>query len=421
MLDRLNPPPFKEIKNINFIKNQKRLLTNNIPVFVLNAGEQELVRIEFIFKNVNWDANNPLLASATNALLNDGTKNMSGAQIAETIDFYGAFMQTEYNYDYSAITLFTLNKYAANTLPIIKDVLCNSVFPTKELNTFITNNQQKLKVSLEKNDFLARQKFNNLLFGNNIYGYKTQATDYDKLKTNDILAYFKTAYHPQNCTIFVSGKVDETLFNTLQSLFGDWYSNDTFSENKLVSSPNAQKYVEIKKPNALQSAIRIGQPSINRNHPDFAAMQVLNTVFGGYFGSRLMANIREDKGYTYGISSGNVTLAQAGFFVIATEVGVNFTEDTLSQIKAELNRLKTELIPNEELQLVKNYLMGSLLGSLENAFSHADKFKNIYFYGLDYQYYDNFIHTVNTITSLDLKNIANKYWDWDNFYKVIIG
>jgi zinc protease len=421
MLDRLTAPSFKEIDNVAIIKTEKRVLKNNIPVFVLNAGQQDLVRIEFIFKNVDWDIKNPLLASATNTLLNDGTASITGAQIAEAIDFYGAFFQTEYGYDHSVITLYTLNKYVANTLPIVKDVLCNSVFPAKEVATFINNNKQKLKVSLEKNDFVARREFNNALFGNNLYGYKAQESDFDKLKTEDLQAYFKKAYHPHNCTIFLSGKVDEVLFNTIENLFGNWESATIFTQNKLVFTPNVQKYHKIPKPNSLQAAIRIGIPSINRNHADFAAMQVLNTVFGGYFGSRLMTNIREDKGYTYGISSGNATMAQAGYFVIATEVGVNVCQATLHEIELEMNRLKTDLVPDDELTLVKNYLMGSLLGSLENAFSHADKFKNIYFYGLDYDYFDHFIHTIKTINAEDLRKLANKYWDWDNFYKVIVG
>ncbi len=421
MLDRLTAPSFKEINNVDFIQTEKQVLKNKIPVWVLNAGEQELVRIEFIFKNVDWDINNPLLASATNAMLNDGTTSRSGAQIADAIDFYGAFLQTEYGYDHALVTLFTLNKYVANTLPIVKDILLNSVFPQKDLVTFVNNNKQKLKVSLEKNDFLARREFNNVLFGNNLYGYKATENDFDKLKTEDLQAYFKKAYHPQNCTIFLSGKVDESLFNTVENLFGDWESSVTFTENKLVFAPNDQKYHLIEKPNALQSAIRLGFPSINRNHPDFAAMQVLNTVFGGYFGSRLMTNIREDKGYTYGISSGNATMAQAGYFVIAAEVGVDVCQNTLNEIEFEINRLKTELIPDEELTLVKNYLMGSLLGSLENAFSHADKFKNIYFYGLGYDYFDNYINTIKTITPSDLMKLANKYWDWNNFYKMIVG
>ena len=421
MLDRSTAPSFKEVKKVEFIRTQKHLLKNGIPVFVLNAGEQELVRIEFVFGNAEWDIKKPLLANTVNAMLNDGTTSMTGAQIADTLDFYGAFFQTEHGLDQSVVTLYTLNKYVENTLVIIKDVLTNSIFPEKDLETYISNNKQKLKVSIEKNDFLARREFNNVVFGDNVYGYKYTEKDFDSLNQEDLRSFFSKAYHPQNCTIFLSGKVEDKLLNEVKDLFGEWASSATFMPNEIILSPKATKYHLIEKPNALQSAIKLGIPSINRNHPDFAGLQVLNTVFGGYFGSRLMTNIREDKGYTYGINSGNATLQQGGYFVIASEVGTDVCQNTLNEIEFEINRIKTELIPDEELKLVKNYLMGSLLGSLENAFSHADKFKNIYFYGLDYDYFDNYINTINTIDASSLMQLANKYWDYDEFYKVIVG
>jgi zinc protease len=175
------------------------------------------------------------------------------------------------------------------------------------------------------------------------------------------------------------------------------------------------------KPNALQSAIRIGTPFINRTHPDFPAMQVLNTVLGGYFGSRLMANIREDKGYTYGIGSGMSSFKQTGAFFIASEVGADVCKAAIAEIEKEVNRLKNEIVPDDELSLVRNYMLGSLLGSLENVFSHADKFKNLYFAGLDYDYYERYTQTVKSITSANLQQLANKYFDFENFYKVIVG
>jgi zinc protease len=175
------------------------------------------------------------------------------------------------------------------------------------------------------------------------------------------------------------------------------------------------------KPQALQSAIRMGLPMINRTHPDFPSLQVLNTVFGGYFGSRLMANIREDKGYTYGIGSGISSLKNGGAFYIATEVGADVCKAAVDEIEKEVNRLKTELIPEEELALVRNYMLGSLLGSLENVFSHADKFKSLYFAGLDYSYYDRYTRIIKDITAEELQALANKYFKFDEFYKVIVG
>ncbi len=421
MLNRINPPAFKQIENIEFIKAQKHLLQNKIPVFVIDAGEQSLVRLEFIFQNTSWQLDKPIMPSITNSMISEGTHALSSAEIASKIDYYGAFFQAEFSYDQSSLNLFSLNKYLPQTLPIIKEMLTGAIFPQKELEILLTNQKQKLKVGLEKNSNLARRAFTAALFGDSLYGYANQIEDYDHVKREDLLAYYKKVYHPSNCTIVVSGKIEKALLTLIEELFGSWtseYNYENFEVNYLSSD---QKLHYLEKPDALQSAIRIGIPFVNRKHPDFVGLQVLNTALGGYFGSRLMNNIREDKGYTYGIGSGIASLEKAGYFFIATEVGVDVTQQTLTEIEKEVNLLKTDLMGEDELTLIKNYLMGSLLGSLENAFSHAEKFKNIHFFGLGYDYYDSYIKTVKNITPKKLKELANQYWDYSSFYKVIVG
>jgi zinc protease len=201
-----------------------------------------------------------------------------------------------------------------------------------------------------------------------------------------------------------------------------WANNQAAADTSQPEiTPATEKFYYIEKPDALQSAIRMGTPLFNRTHPDFPAIQVLNTVLGGYFGSRLMTNIREDKGYTYGIGSGIASLKQTGSIFIATEVGADVCRAAITEIEKEVNLLKTDLIPEGELSLVRNYMLGSLLGSLENVMSHADKFKNIYFAGLGYDYYDYYTDTIKTISADKLKELANQYFDFDNFYKVIAG
>ncbi|WP_370526579.1 M16 family metallopeptidase [Pedobacter sp. HDW13] len=237
----------------------------------------------------------------------------------------------------------------------------------------------------------------------------------------DLLTYFKAAYAPNNCTIVVSGKFDTTGFNLLDSSFGYNWEKSEVVKNTFSFNPTEKQFVYKEKPEALQSAIRIGQLAINRKHKDFPGLQILNTVLGGYFGSRLMANIREDKGYTYGIGSGISSLQQAGYLFISTEVGADVCGAALTEIYKEIDLLKTTLIGEEELNLVRNYMLGSMLGSLENVFSHADKFKNIYFSGLDYDYYSRYIETVKTITAEELLALANKYFTTESFTEVVIG
>jgi predicted Zn-dependent peptidase len=422
-INRKEAPEFRAIDNITLIHPEHTKLDNGCNIYCFNSGDAELVRIEWIFGNLRFNPANPLLNVAVNTMLADGTKTRTAAQIADTIDFYGAFLQNEYGFDNSEVTLFTLNKHLTDTLPIIKDILTNAIFPQKELETYVRNQQQKLQVSLQKNDVVARRSFNKALYGDTIYGFGATAEDYKVLHRDEMLAHYRQMYQPANCTILIAGKIEQQTLELIKEAFGaGWENEDVKADNSQPAIHSADEHFYFtEKPDALQSAIRIGMPMINRTHPDFPSFQVLNTVLGGYFGSRLMANIREDKGYTYGIGSGVSSLKHAGAFFIATEVGADVCKAAVSEIEKEINILKTELVPEEELDLVKNYMLGSLLGSLENVFSHADKFKNLHFAGLDYDYYDRYTNTVKTITSDDLLALANKYLDFEKFYKVIVG
>jgi predicted Zn-dependent peptidase len=423
MIDRKTAPVYGAIENINLLKPEQTKLENGCDVFCFNSGDQELVRIEWIFNNLRFDPAKPLLNSAANTMLTDGTATLTAAEIADKIDFYGAFLSVDYGFEQSLVTLYSLTKHLDKTLPVVKDILTNSIFPQKELETFIRNQQQKLQVSLQKNDVVARRTFNKALYGDTIYGLTAELDTYNTLHRDDLLEHFKQMYQPSNCTIIIGGKVEQPALDLLAATFGDGWDNSATPAD--ITQPEANRATDhfyfVEKPDALQSAIRMGTPFINREHPDFPAVQVLNTVLGGYFGSRLMNNIREDKGYTYGIGSGITSYKQGGALFIATEVGADVCKAATIEIEKEINLLKTELIPGEELSLVRNYMLGSLLGSLENVFSHADKFKNLYFSGIGYEYYDRYTNIVKNVTAEELLKLANTYLDFDKFYKVIVG
>lgn len=422
MINRTLAPDFGQVENIELIEASPIILGNGLKIFCIEGGEQDLVRIEFIFENINYNVSKPLQAYAANTMLTDGTSELTSSEIADKIDYYGAFLQTDYSNDQSGVTLYSLNKHLSSTLPIVKAILTDSIFPEVELDTLIRNQKQKLSVNLEKNDFLSRKVFNNVMFGNSIYGYDTRAEDYDKLTRHQLKEYFKLAYQPKNCTVIISGKATDIASKIVDELFGSaWEEVWEVSPNgfSFTTGVGAEHYIE--KGDAIQSAIRLGKVAINRSHTDFAGMQVLNTILGGYFGSRLMANIREDKGYTYGIGSALVSMKNAGYFFIASEVGADVCSSALDEIYKEVNILKQEPVSTEELSLVRNYMLGSMLGSLENAMSHADKFKNIYFSGLGYDYYQKYIETVRTINPEALLGLANKYFNTETFEKVIVG
>lgn len=421
-IDRTTAPAAFELKNIPVIPAKEHQLSNGMKMHYINAGSEELMRIEFIFDAGTNREPKPLIANACNFLLNAGTTNSTSVELMEQIDFYGSYFQQDVTFDKASITLYTLNKYLSETLTIVLDILTNSVFPASEIKTYQENTKQRLAINLEKNDFLAKRNFNNLLFGNqHPYGKMLTSKDCDELTQSDLIRFFKENYHLANCKIIAAGLITEREIQIIDEAISKLPNEPkALPSLPLIESKEAQKFY-FEKADALQSAIRIGKLIGNKTHPDYIELIVLNTILGGYFGSRLMANIREDKGYTYGIGSGIASTLDTGFFFITTEVGVDVCESALKEIYLEIDKLKSELVPEEELNLVKNYLLGTYLGSIENVFSYADKFKGIYPYGLDYSYYNEYFSKVKAINSQRIMDLANKYFASGTLTEVVVG
>lgn len=423
MLNRTIAPVSRPIHKLAIHKPESIKLANGVQSFVFQSPDLDLIKFEFVFANVFAADEITLLNTALAAMLKEGTATRTSAQIADEIDYYGAYLMPEYSFDHTSLTLYTMHKYVDKVLPIVLDVLQNSIFPQKELDTYIRNNKQSLEISLKKNDFTARRLFYQNVFGDNRYGSVPTPEVFDAMDREGLIRLYNRQIQPANCTLFIAGNVSDDVIDVVGDLFGEqWNVTEpyTMSDTLTLSAPESVFVSEIK-PDALQSAIRLGQISINREHPDFPALQFVNTLFGGFFGSRLMRNIREDKGYTYSIGSAVVGLKHAGFMTVASEVGVDVTQDTLNEIEKEFRILRSEYATEEEIALVRNYMQGVMLGSLESIFSHADKFKAVYFSNLDLRYYDYYADVINTIDAQRIMDIAQQYFDYDKLVKVVVG
>jgi len=222
--------------------------------------------------------------------------------------------------------------------------------------------------------------------------------------------------------ILVAGKIEPELRRLLNTQFGQASANDVEKDRfSRDINTTAERIHTVEKSDAIQSAIRIGRPLFNREHEHFPGMQVLNTVLGGYFGSRLMANIREDKGYTYGIGSGLASMNEHGYFFISTEVSVDVTSQAIAEIYKEIKQLREELIPHEELELVRNYMIGTFLRNTDGPFALADRKKALIGYDLDYSYYERYFETVKCITPAELRDLANLYWQEEDLIDLVAG
>ncbi len=421
---RTQAPPLKHITDFSFRHVEKTKLDNGIPVYTLNAGVQDVIRVELIFRNPAFDSAQPLMHSAANRLLNEGSSKHTAQQLAEMVDYYGAYYENEQSNDHSSVMLHTLNKHLGSTLPILHEILTDPAYPENEIQVYQQNNKQRLTVENEKVASVARRKFVEIVFGaQHSYGYYVRPEDYDKLNHAELKKFHHAQYVSNHCSIIISGKVDANVLKSLSSIFGsaDWTRSNGAIETISDFKPAENKINYIERDDAIQSAIRIGRPMFNKTHPDYAGMQVLNTLLGGYFGSRLMKNIREDKGYTYGIGSAVASMIKGGYFFISSEVGSDVCSAALDEIYKEIELLKTEPVPEEELQMVKNYMLGSFLKNIDGAFNLADRWKGIMFYDLDYRYYDNFIQTVKSISSAEIMQLAAKYFKREDLFELVVG
>ncbi len=423
-LDRTIAPSFKNIEKINIQHAVQGKLSNGIPVYSVNAGSQELTKIEFLFKAGVYYQDSVLIASAANNLLETGTSNYTANELSDKIDFYGSFFECNVGQDYSSLALYSLNKYLENTLVYIEDVIKNATFPKDEFDIYLSNKKQKHLVNSQKVSVVSRRKFNELIYGEkHPYGIDVKTEDFENLSIDAVKEFYHTHYNSNNCIIMLSGKLPDNILEILERHFGQttWGKGTAANKTNIEAISTNNRINLIKKDDAIQSAIRIGRLLFNKTHKDYYNFQVLNTILGGYFGSRLMANIREDKGFTYGIGSGLTSNVRSGCFVISTEVGVDVTQQAIDEIYKEIKILQTDLVGAEELETVKNYILGQFLRSVDGPFALAEKFKAIWEFGLDYSYYENYFAAVKNVTANQLRDLANQYLQQDDLIECIVG
>lgn len=421
-------PKINKIENINFSNPNHNKLDNGINLYTFGGATQEIVKIDFVFKAGNWEEDKHLQASLTGNMLNEGTKKMSAKVLMEEFNFYGVDVDVEVDVDCATVCIEVLTKHLDKVLPLVKDILTEATFPEEEFKTIVKTIKNKITVNEEKNSYLAKEAFLKTLYGEeNPYGKIATKENLLKLTTDDLKRFYKKYYVANNCTIIASGNISKDFEKIINKYFGgtDWINNEfKFTEKgfKPVSTTSNSKFIEVQGKGKLQTALAIGHKSIQKTHVDYKKLQLLNYILGGgSLGSRLMDNIREKRGYTYGIYGGSKSYLQTGFFRILTEVGTEYKDDTLKQIEIEINKLKEELVTPEELDLAKNSLLGELLNLADGPFSKSTAFKNVMLYELDMTYYKKFEEEINKATAEELKELANKYYNFDDMYKIVVS
>lgn len=421
--DRTIAPDFQPIRELHIIPLQTQKLQNNAPLHWLGAGESPVLKLEVLFHvgqahEVKNGVNQIMVK-----MLSEGTAKRTASEITNHFDYYGAFLETSAGNDRSSVILYCLTKHLANVLPVFCELLTEANFPAPELEKIKTITSQNQRVQEEKNNYQAQVLFKAHLFGlEDAYGKTPSSADYLQVGREEVVRHYEQFIKFKDFEVFLVGQVGKAEVDLINAHLG---AIQTEKPNTPLPTQAAHSYPDKRvlqeKADSLQSSLRIGKICIDRKHPDFYAFKVVNEIFGGYFGSRLMSNIREDKGYTYGIYSSIVNLHRASYLSIGADVKKEFTAQTLVEIQKEIQILHQELVPADELERVRNYMLGALAGNMNTAFDLAEVFKGIYFSRLGYEYYTEYVKTIQTITPEKLQEIAQKYLRYEDMLEVIVG
>lgn len=426
MIDRNVAPDIKQPIdfNIELPACKKYTLSNGVEVYAVDMGSEDVLMLNWVFAAGNAFETKKSVAAAVNFLLKNGTSKRTAFDINEQIDYYGAHLNRNCYSETSELTLHCLNKHLDQLLPVVSEIMSDCVFPAEELAIYRQNAQQRLRVNLRKSEFVANRLIDACLFGeDHPYGKYNNMEDYVALDREDLVPFYTNYYQHGQCVIFAAGKLPYALISLLEKYFGSLPLRPLDRTNmvKFPLQPAAQKKIEhINDAEGVQTAIRIARNFPNRHHPDFQKTMVLNNIFGGFFGSRLMANIREEKGYTYGIHSYMLNYISESGWMISTEAGRAVTADTIKEIYSEMESLREEPVDEEELLMTRNFMIGSLLGDLDGPFQVISRWKSLVLNNLDESYFYRSIQIIKTISAEELQELANKYLRPEEFYELSV-
>ena len=421
-VDRKKGPTINKIKRLDIPHVDREILPNGTELIQVDMGTQNLVQLEVLYRGGRILEDKKGVSRATSRLIKEGTFKHTSSQLAEEVDYYGANISSGANLDYSYLKIFSLGKYFDRILPLLQEVIENPRFPEEELIKYKASSIQKLIVENTKSELVAYKTITEALYGrNHPYGYNSTEAMYNDLSVQDMIDCYNSCFGTDNRIVILSGKLTDDIRKRVRDVFGSNPKTTSKYSYKEPKEPTVASKKVIKGEDKLQSAIKIGRRLFKRNHDDFYDFFILNTILGGYFGSRLMSSLREEKGYTYNIYSSIDMMIHDGYFNISTEVGNEYLENTLEGIYQEMDILTHTKVGHVELEMVRNYLSGNFLNMVDGPFKVAGMAKVIALNSLDFDFYSNLMKRIHAVNPEDLLRSAQKYLDPTKMTEIIVG
>lgn len=427
--DRKQPPPIGPAPSLKLPAIQKHKLSNGLAVWLVEHHEVPLAQINLIVRS--GSAADPIgkygVGNLTAAMLDEGAGSRSSLDLADAIEFLGANLSTGSSFDASAVRMSVPVSKLGDALPLMADVALRPTFPAAELDRLRKERLTGLLQARDNPAALIQLAFPRMVFGPT-HRYGTSANGLpatiEALTVDDLKAFYNSHFRPDNATLLVVGDVTPAAaLPMLEKAFGGWKA--TGIPALVAEVPNAPQLGKrqvflVDKPEAAQSQIRIGWVGVSRATPDYAVLEVLNTVLGGSFTSRLNQNLREKNGYAYGASSAFDMRLSAGPFLAAAGVQTDKTADALREFFVELNGVLTP-VPAAELNKAKNYVALGFPGEFETTGDMARKLEELVVYNLPETTFSNFVPSVTAVTAADVQRAAARFIQPEKMAVVVVG
>ena len=420
----MQPPRILPVTIDDLALPQERVMPNGVRLFHLSGAHKGVVRFDILFKGGYGVQAKPLQAMFVNRMLREGAGALSADDISRKLDYYGAWIDAYSSQGCNHLTLTALSKHFVPLLELLEDMVKNPQFPAANLDVVRRNNKSHFIVNSNKVDIVSQRHFENCLWGDgHRFAYMVQPEDYDAITVDDLREYHGRVYNSNNCTIFLAGDADEDMMRLISEKFGasPWGAGRAV---ECVDVPDPEiVYVprRINLEGALQSSVKIGFMVPASSLADLYRFRFLTVLLGGYFGSRLMSNIREENGYTYHIDAGLDAYGKRYAFVICSEADNAYVEPLIDEVYKELARVVEEPIPDAEVELVRNYILGELCREYEERFTKSEAFINAWLSGEPFGSVNGYIDIVRNVTSAELSDVARRYLADRPMIEVVAG
>ncbi|MCF0204784.1 MAG: insulinase family protein [Muribaculaceae bacterium] len=423
MTNRSIAPEIFPIEDVTIPQPERITLRNGAHMLVIRGGEGIVCQFTIFITGGVFEQTKPLQARLTAMMLQRGSQAFAAQELAEALDQQGAFCSATVHDHHTEVRLTCLCANLRHVLSIVTDFIAHPTFPESELATLKTQMAAAYAQMRQQPRYHAQIALQQNLYGENhpLVG-RIDDSDIENLCSDDLARFHSSFYYPQNCVISLAGNVGEREKNIVDEVFGAWQRPGTPQPPTpwhRQLSPTLRGMAQID--GAVQSSVQIAIDSVPRPHPDYIKLRIATTALGGYFGSRLMSNIREEKGYTYGISAMLLGRQDESHVLIASECDTEYTQPLIQEVIAEVERMSSVPLSDDELWAVKQELMSDALKIVDNPFSIASYLKSTILYGVENDYFAKQVEEVKNISAQAIIDISRQYLRSENLRIFVAG